>query len=176
MIKVREAARTKLAPRYVIASMKTCSVGSQRGWPLEGVKMCLIHLSAQGGEILPLAADLKSLPEGRVSTKEEGTREDTRQEAGMKDTDGHFPPLPTLEQWRWHHRGGHNTERGPPTASCWSLLVSAHLWTLQFSTLMKPDHKQPLQASSTKSVCSESSMDDHQGITKRSPHQSFKIK
>lgn len=59
--------------------------------------MCLIDLSAQGREILQLAADIQSLPEGRVSVKGEGTREDTRQEAGMKDTDRHFPPLPTLE-------------------------------------------------------------------------------
>lgn len=59
--------------------------------------MCLLHLSAQGRESLRLAADIQSLPEGRVSVKGEGTREDTRQEAGMKDTDRHFPPLPTLE-------------------------------------------------------------------------------
>lgn len=86
---------------------------------------------------------------------------------------------PFLRCRPWHQRhqqGGNKTEWGPPPASCWSPLVSAHLWTLQSSPLVKPDHKQALQLYSAKSVCSRSSMDNHQGITKRSPHQSFKIK
>lgn len=44
-----------------------------------------------------------------------------------------------------HQQGGNKTEWGPPPASCWSLLVSAHLWTLQSSPLVKPCHRPPLQ-------------------------------
>lgn len=92
-----------------------------------------------GQKILQLAADIKSPPERRGSG--EGAREDRGEEAGMSDGGGVlFCCLPG------HHQGGDKAEWGPSTASgsCRSLPVPASLWTLQFSTPVKPDRKHPL--------------------------------